>query len=307
MDPVSVSFCIKTNRKKEWKLISSIASILSLGIQPGHFEILVTGDTDFAFLDGEMAKHVRAVPDRESADNGRLATMMNTLAREAAHPWILMCDDDLVFCEGWYEKLCLFLAGNPDVDLCAFPIRNVDGSRFWDWAIFTEDRSILIDPRAQDPRMYVTGTIGLLRRAVWDAHKWDDSRGFYQNEDTDWSQRAIAAGCKVALCKAAYVLHNDWRYFQVGPGIHRSKEMADSVAVADRPLANSVFGQYLEEIRQALASLGGGVGDIRWQGLAGLNTEDKGRLAEIIGALGVVEDKLGEVANAVKTLRDLAV
>jgi len=306
MDPISISFCIKTNRKKEWKLVAVIASILSLGIDPEKMEILVTGDTDFTVIEGEMARRIRRIPDLPSAANGRLATMMNTLAREARHPWVCMFDDDVIFCEGWYEKVCLYLADHPDVDLCAFPIRNTDGSRFWDWAIHTEGRSILIDPRATDPRLYVTGTLGMLKREIWQTHKWDDSRGFYEFEDTDWSQRVIAAGHKPGFCTGAFVLHNDWRYFQVGPGIHRAKDFRESAAVSERPMANAIFRQFLDEMGKALEGVGGFAGDLRWKAVPALPVEDKAKLAELVAALGALEDRLREIGAAAKNLSDYA-
>ena len=85
MDPLSISFGIKTNRKKEWKLAAVIASLLAQGIDPGRREILVTGDTDFSVIDGEMARQIRPLPDLDSAANGRLPRMMNALAGAAVH------------------------------------------------------------------------------------------------------------------------------------------------------------------------------------------------------------------------------
>jgi hypothetical protein len=315
MNEVSISFGIKTNRKKEWKLISVIASILAQNVDPAKSEILITGDTDFSFLGSEMAARVRCIPDQAAAANGRLAKMMNTLAREAQHPWICLCDDDILFCDGWYDKVCTYLAEHQDaVDVLSFPIRNVDGSRFWDWAIDTGapqppfgQASYLIDPRTADPRIYITGGFVLMRREVWLAHQWDEARGFYQGEDSDWSHRVVGAGVRVALCSSAYVIHNDWRYLQIGHFVPRFGDVKEAMKAVNRPIANALFGQYLDETRKALEGLRTFVGHVRWEEVSKLPTEDKAKLAQVIEMLGRVEGSIDELTDAAKKLGEYAV
>lgn len=307
MNRVGISWCIRTNRKKEWKLISVIGSILAQAVEPENFEILICGDTDFTCLDGEMAKHVRLLPDAESAHGGRTSVMMNRMAREAKHSWICFTDDDIFFCDGWYDRVCQFLADQPIVNLCSFPLRNIDGSRFWDWAIHTGGKSYLIDPRIPDPRLYITGGLVLIRRDVWEANPWDEKRGFYEGEDTEWSQRVIASGANVALCTAAYAIHNDWRYFQLGNGVKRAGDTREAMAVAARPIANGYYGQYLGEAGKALEDIRGALNGLRWEILPALGAEDQGKLAEIVHQLGQMEETIGRINEAGKQLAQLAV
>jgi hypothetical protein len=307
MDRVAISWGIRTNRKKEWKLVSMIASILAQAIDPENLEILICGDTEFTCLDGEMAKHVRLISDPQSAHTGRTSVMMNRMAREAKHSWICISDDDMIYCDGWYDKVCQFLSDHPHVDLCAFPLRNVDGSRFWDWAIHTEGRSQLIDPRVGDPRLYVTGGLLLMRREIWEANPWDETLGFYEGEDTEWSQRAIRSGANVALCTGAYAVHNDWRYLQVGPGVIRARDIKETMAAAGRPLANGIYGQYLTEAAKSLDGVCTFLNGLRWETLPGLDPNDKGKLAEIIHLLGQMEGEIGRLNDVGKQLAALAV
>ena len=304
--PIAISFGIKTNRKKEWKLVSLVASILAQGLPADSMEILITGDTDFSCLDGRMAESVRLIPDPDSAADARISIMLNRLAREAAHPWICLCDDDIVLCDGWYEKVCHFIAEHPDVMACTFPLRNPDGSRCWDWSIHVDGRSALIDPGTPSPHLYLTGGIVMIRREVWDAHKWNESLRITDHEDVEWSQRVLKAGLPAGLCTAAYVLHNDWRYWQLGPGVKCSKDVRETIAVADRPMANAAYRRFLVEAGRSLASLSAALNELRWGGLPSLPTEDKAKLAEIIQALGVVEAGVSGLGEITKKLGDYA-
>jgi hypothetical protein len=307
MDPLSISFGIKTNRKKEWKLAAVIASILAQGIEAAQREILVTGDTDFSVIDGEMAKQIRLLPDLDAAANGKLAKMMNTLAGAAIHPWICLCDDDIIFTDGWYEKVCRFIAAHPEVDVCTFPIRNTDGSRFWDWAVHVDGQSVLIDPNVADQRLYVTGGMVLMRREVWQKVQWNADLGFYQGEDVDWSRRMIAADFTVALCSAAFVMHNDWRYLQVGPGVKCLKDIGDAIAAADRPTANHVYRQFLEESGKSLDQMVAALQELRWKQLPDMAAGgDAMKLSQAIEMLGRVESALANLGGVTRKLGDYA-
>jgi len=306
MDPLSISFGIKTNRKKEWKLAAVVASQLAQGIDPERCEILITGDTDFSVIDGSLGARVRLLPDPESAANGRLAKMMNTLAGAAKHPWICLCDDDIILTDGWYEKVCHFIAAHPEVDVCTFPIRNTDGSRFWDWAVHVDGHSTLIDPDRADQRVYITGGMVLMRSQVWQAQQWNESLGFYQGEDVEWSRRVVAADFTVALCTAAYVLHNDWRYLQVGHAIKRVNEISEAIAVSDRPMANYIYRRFLAEAGASLAQIASVLQDLRWNQLPALAPQNLAGLAQAIEALNRVEAALDTMGGAARKLGDYA-
>lgn len=308
MTPLSISFGIKTNRKKEWKLAAVVASLLAQGIDPERSEILITGDTDFSAIDGEMARRVTLLPDPDSAANGRLATMMNRLAGAARHPWICLCDDDILFTDGWYEKVCRFIEAHPEVDVCSFPIRNTDGSRFWDWAIHIDGAgSHLIDPVAADQRLYITGGMVLMKHEVWQSQRWDETRGFYQFEDVEWSRRVIAADFTVALCSSAFVLHNDWRYLQIGQGVKCIKDIGDVIAAADRPQANYVYRQFLAEAGKSLDQIGSALADLRWKQLPEMAAGgDAMKLAQAIEMLSRIETALANLGGATKKLGDYA-
>jgi Tfp pilus assembly protein PilF len=235
---VKISFGIKTNRKNEFKTIALIFSILSQNINSENFEILITGDTDFNYIPETIFKSykITLIKDLESANNARLATMLNTIVREAKYDYVCSCDDDIIFTDGWYKKLCIFLKNNPSAKIISFPIKNTDGSRFWDWAYNdSQSGSQLANLGEKSNQVYVTGGMVVLHKQVWQEVKWDESRGFYQKEDVDWSERARKAGYTIEFCTHASVLHNDWRYFQSGTKVIKSKKLEE--ILEDIPLA----------------------------------------------------------------------
>lgn len=227
-----ISFGIKTNLKSEPKLLLTICSILAQKMPENHFEILITGNCTFKHNLKSLSKNIRLIPDKISADQGKLAQMMNTLCHKAHFENIVLMDDDIVLTDGWIDSLKNFLEDKrQDWDALAFPIRNTDGTRFWDWAIHhhISGQSHLIPTDIKDPDIYISGGMAAVKKKVWDKIRWNSELGFYEGEDVDWSKRLIKAGYRIEYCKNAYVLHNDGRYFQMGDRVHRSNSL-DEVA-----------------------------------------------------------------------------
>ena len=219
---MNISFGIRTNLQKPHKLAMGIHSILSQGIPTECFEILITGKTDSSLLRDEFAQKIRLLPDSEAAEKGLLGRMYNTLAANAQFENICLLDDDILLLDGWYAKLVEHLK-NHNFDVVSFPIKNTDGSRFWDWVAWRSgwEAPTLLRYNQTSPDQYVTGGVVLVKRAVWDTVKWSESLGFYQGEDSEWSHRAWSAGFKLAFCPSAFVLHNDWRYYRMGIGVSK--------------------------------------------------------------------------------------
>ena len=225
-----ITFGIITHGKRPWKTLTTIISILQQEIPPADFEIVIGGNPEALGLEGTIASRVRFVPNPEAAARGQLGRMRNDLSAAARFPWILYCDDDLFLTDGWYQKLTVFLRARPGSELISFGIRNVDGSRHWDWALADPTHgNQLMGWDQTDPRLYITGGCSLVRVDLWRDHPWDGERGFGQQEDSDWSQRIIRSGAKVAHCADAYVLHNDWRYFQWGVGVAICSNIEDAM------------------------------------------------------------------------------
>src|SRR5690606_39840715 len=82
---------------------------------------------------------------------------------------------------------CLPPAGVPH----SVPTRR--SSDLWDWATTGGTKgSVLLDYWDADPNAYITGGICVLKTEVLERVQWDDSRGFYESEDVDFSTRLKA-------------------------------------------------------------------------------------------------------------------
>ena len=195
---MKITFGIRTNLRSPHKLVMGIYSILSQNIPVDSFEILITGKTNPSMLEGKLAQQIRLLPDPEAADKGLLGRMYNTLAAQAQFDNICLLDDDILLLDGWYVKLVESLK-NQSFEVVSFPIKNTDGSRFWDWAAWRPEweAPALLPYHQTSPDQYVTGGVVLLKRRVWETVPWSNSLGFYQGEDADWSHRTWAAGFKL--------------------------------------------------------------------------------------------------------------
>ncbi|MDD9952351.1 MAG: glycosyltransferase [Zetaproteobacteria bacterium] len=221
----SLSFGIKTNLRYEHKTHLTIHSILAQNIDTNCFEILITGNCEFRFPPNGH-EQIRYLPDLPSANNGLLAKMMNTLAAEARFETVILLDDDMVLTDGWFESFQQYTQEHRHSwDILAFPIRNTDGSRFWDWSVHTQStqENILIPTDLDSSETYVSGGLVAFQKHVWKKVPWNAELGFYEAEDVDWSTRARKAGYKIDFCAHAYAMHNDGRYYQVGNRVHRSQ------------------------------------------------------------------------------------
>lgn len=233
---MKISFGIKTHLKSEYKTLLAIHSILAQKIDD-DFEILVTGNTNFTVMSDIIRSQVTLLPDEEAARNGRLAKMMNTLAAHARYDNVCLMDDDIMLLDGWYEKLELYAECHPDFQVLTFPIKNTNGSRFWDWGIWEEQekhsRHQLLAYNESSNSVYVTGGMSCFRKSVWQDVQWDETKGLYEFEDVDWSRRLWQEEHTIDFCQNAFVLHNDWRYFYDGNHVAINKYTDISEAFHD--------------------------------------------------------------------------
>lgn len=249
------SFCIITGGQRREKLARQIASIHALKLPA--YEILVGGEVS------HVPPGVRKVALADAARAGRLGKMRNELGRRAEYDHLVVADDDLVFDPGFAEGLKRFGEG---YDAMAVRIVNPDGSRFWDWATTGGTKgSVLLDYWDADPNTYITGGICVLKTEMLERVQWDDSRGFYESEDVDFSTRLKAAGFTIRYNVFAAVLHDDDRYSRVERRIYHFDHLREAISQAHQagelgevrrlfPHAVRIAGNYMDR-KQALQAL----------------------------------------------------
>lgn len=186
------SFCIITDNKEPEKYNRLLQSIQR---QPMDKEIIVSVDRD---------------------QTGRLGLLRNKACAQARGDVLVVLDDDMFLHPDFAAGLYKF----DSFDVLSCRILNPDYTRFWDWKAYENGKNWLLDYGETDPRVSITGGLCIMRRGVFDVVKWDEARGFYQEEDVDFSQRLKQAGMRIEMNPYSTVTH-DAPYTQRGRGVFR--------------------------------------------------------------------------------------
>lgn len=239
------SFCIITNGAKPEKLRQTIASILAQNIP--SFEILIAG-----ILPAEIdANNLTYLPMKDAADNGRLGDMRNAMCRKARFDHLVVADDDMIFHQDFYPGLLKF---GEDYDLLSPRLLNCDGSRYWDWAIQSEHEQKLISYQETSHQQYITGGFCIMKASVFEQVQWCEKRGFYQQEDIDFSRRLKAAGYTFKFNPHSSVTHNDEKYFQCDNKVYRHCTVLDEVYEIAPGVKGSDISPIVDELGRWMGS-----------------------------------------------------
>lgn len=199
-----ISFVIITNGLRLAKTQREIDSITA---QAAGAEIVVSGSLPTGLEGYNKFSNAQA-----AAKCGLLGAMRNAGCQAASGDVLVVADDDMVFHPGFIDGIRQY----GDFDALACRMLNPDGTRYWDWTIRDPKRGQYLIPYDQDdPYTYITGGLIVLRRAVWEAVKWDDTIGFQQAEDVDYTERLRKAGYRIGFNVNSTATHNDSRYTQV--------------------------------------------------------------------------------------------
>jgi GT2 family glycosyltransferase len=220
-----LSFCVISNGERPENLERLLASIHTQGIR--SYEVIVAG---LAGPDNLC----RYIPEEQAAAEGKVSFLRNRAAAAARFTRLVFCDDDTLFGKNWYR--CLV----PDLgraDLITTRIINPDGTRFWDWASFGGPGGHqLLEYDDTSPYLYLTGGMLVVKTDVWRRTLWNEHLRHGDAEDVDFSFRAVNNGSRLHLCRNAYVIHDDWKYTQVGRQVIVRSE--DAVSMQTRPTAS---------------------------------------------------------------------
>ena len=172
-------------------------------------------------IDSIRAQHVPGaelfvIEDRRRS--GKLGLLRNTGCRKADNPILVVMDDDIYLHDGWFEGL---KAAGDDWDILACKILNPDGTRYWDWKFNINGLNELMDYDQTSPHVSLTGGLTIMKRQVFEKVQWDETKGFYQAEDVDWTNRAKAAGFRIDFNPHCTVTH-DGPYTQVEKWVIRT-------------------------------------------------------------------------------------
>lgn len=235
-----VSFCISTNAKKIDKTLKSIRSIINTAnnSQFKDYEIIVAGVVE-PFKNN---KQVIVAPAEKEANTGMLPKLRNIAAAKSKYDVIVFLDDDIIFEDDWMETFINYSLKNA-WNILGNKILLPNGGRCWDRATYFPHTMVDYEHRSDDKSLYQTGGFWIIRKEVFDIHKWDETITFYAsnegkiNEDIEFSKRLIRNGYELSFDKDNTVWHLDGRYSEKllsdGRRVCIKNEQEDTFSIKD--------------------------------------------------------------------------
>ena len=254
----SISFCVATNAAKIEKT-KKVIKALQAQITTKEIEVIVSGVTA-PFEEDEELEQVKFVPAPDVANNGCLAELRNLSAKEAKGDVICWIDDDMLLPPGWLWQLESYSA-EEGWHAVGNRILNPDGSRFWDRSLIEPHVLVDYDHPSIDSRIYQTGGFWVVRKEVFEEHKWDGSLLIYAdknqgrpNEDVDYTNRLRKDGYLIKFDKQNIVWHWDDAYTQaqVQKGVFQTLRKAD----IEKALGPQNFPPHSEQFINLLQMMG---------------------------------------------------
>ena len=207
MNDIQFTFGIITVYENKQRLQEIIESIRNLNIP--EYEILFVGGGDSSDIDGE---DIRKIDFDESIKERWITKKKNILVKEAKYENIVLMHDYHIFDKDWYKN---FVEFGTDWDICSCPQYLITGSRNpMDWSLWDKPGhgrawSLRYDDWSQTQYMYISGGFFIVKRHVMIEEPLDESRGWNEEEDVEWSYRVRDK--YVMKCNGkSIVRHNKW-------------------------------------------------------------------------------------------------
>jgi len=190
---VSICFAFITNGKADELVARGIESIVQQDLS--DCEIMVVGNTSL--------KHpeVNFIPFDETMRNSWITRKKNLVAETSQKDVLVIMHDYFALTEEWTEERVRHLVDS-DWEVAVTSIRNPDGSRYRDWLLWPFSHRFLripfvytlgnLLPYTVDDLtdfMYINGSLMIVRRKFLLDNPLDESRGWGEGEDVEWSIR----------------------------------------------------------------------------------------------------------------------
>jgi len=190
---VSICFAFITNGNSDNFLEQGIESVLKQSLP--DCEIVVVGNTSL--------KHpkVTFIPFDESLRKSWITRKKNLVAETSQKDVLVIMHDYFALTEEWTQQKVQNLL-DASWDVAVTSILNPDGSRYRDWLLWPFSHRFLRTPfvytlgnllpyRVNDLTdfMYINGSLMIVRRKYLLDNPLDESRGWGEGEDVEWSIR----------------------------------------------------------------------------------------------------------------------
>jgi hypothetical protein len=210
------TFGIVTGYQDAERLKTIIDNIVSLDIP--EFEILIVGGNKGNFF--VDLPQVKFVDFDESQKPLWITKKKNLIANLAIYENIVIMHDYHVFDKDWYAN---FKSFGTDWDICSCPQYLINGARNpMDWSLWDKPGhgrawSLDYDDWSQTQYMYISGGFFIVKKHVMLEEPLDESRGWNEEEDVEWSLR-IRDKYVMKCNKNSIVRHNKWhRHAGINP------------------------------------------------------------------------------------------
>jgi len=163
-----------------------------------NFEIIIVGGSLPALQDeSSYYDGVRHIKFNESL--GKYTIKKNIITENSNFDNIVYMHDYYMLDDNWYDG---FLNFGDDWDICMNVIENIDGTRFRDWCAWDDPDICFLDGgyhRIMLPSysynktkyMYISGGYWISKKYVMKAEPLDESLGWGESEDVEWSKRVL--------------------------------------------------------------------------------------------------------------------
>ena len=208
MNDIQWTFGIVTGFEDYQRLDEILKSIRALSIP--EYEIILIGGGNSNFI--VFAEDVKVIDFDESQKPRWITRKKNILVNEAKYNNIVLMHDYHVFDKDWYEN---FKSFGTDWDICSCPQYLITGARNpMDWSLWDKPDhgrawSLNYDDWSQTRYMYISGGFFIVKKHVLQEEPLDESRGWNEEEDVEWSMRV--RNKYVMKCNGGSVVrHNKW-------------------------------------------------------------------------------------------------
>lgn len=124
----------------------------------------------------------------------------NTIAQLAKYETIVFLHDYICLEKGWYNGFLQFQKETPDWDVVMCKIKEHTGERAIDWMGLPNDPkygNVLLPYEYSNPKgMYIPGNFFVAKKELLLLNPLDESRGWMDGEDIEWSKRIFGGADK---------------------------------------------------------------------------------------------------------------
>jgi glycosyltransferase involved in cell wall biosynthesis len=252
-----ISFCIPTNGKKVDKTVKCVKSILAQqqSAPDVAIEIALAGDiaeVKAALKDSEVdINSISFVEMSQEAQTRQVSKLRNAAADKSTGEVICFCDDDILLEEDWLTRTLIYHDTRDTTwDVLGNAILNPDGTRHWDKALM--EPRVLVSYRHpdEDPRLMQTSGFFLVKRAVFEKVRWDETKLVYADrqeenpgipEDVQFNIDFRKKGFDLQFNPMAAVWHNDDSYTEFANQTLKKELIRNSGALKYEPPACERF------------------------------------------------------------------